>query len=155
MKSVLVIFNGIKFPYYLLEFALARAKEKNATLHALFLKAADEDTAGYGFPNDLDQAETLTDEADAKSDDEKIIRHQIKLTEDTAATENVSCKTELRTNSSLAEILQLSQNAELLCLNAGEDDSPSLLTDNRIDFNDVINQASCPVIMVSEDMLSK
>lgn len=155
MKTVLVIFNGIKFPYYLLEFALAQAKERGASLHALFLKAARETEEGYGFPNDLDQAETLTDAEDAKEDDEKIIRQQMKLTQDTASVENINCKTELRTNSRLAEILQLVKNVDLLCLDAASDDSPFLLNDDRIDFNELINQATCPVQVVSEDMVNE
>lgn len=154
MKSVLVIFNGIKFPYYLLEYALAQAKEQGSTLHALFLKAASETEEGYGFPNDLDQAETLTDAGDAQKDDEKIIGHQVKLTQDMAAGENVPCKTELRTDSTLEEILEVAKTADLLCLDAAYDDSSFLLNNTRIDFTALKNQASCPVKLVSEDMLS-
>lgn len=50
MESVLVIFNGIKFPYYLMEYSIAQAKGHLASLHALFVTAKEEKEEGIYFP---------------------------------------------------------------------------------------------------------
>jgi len=152
MKAILVIFNGIRFPYYLIEHAIAQAKEHTASLHALFLKAKEESGEGYGFPSDLDQAVSLTDAEDAGRDDKTIIRHHVKLAADMASTENVSFTSEVLTDSSLQETLKIVNGFGMVFLDAAyDDDSPSMLTNDRFTLKDLVEKASVPVKTISEN----
>jgi len=150
MKSVLVIFNGIKFPYYLMEYSIAQAKGHSASLHVLFVTAKEEKDKGYGFPSDLSQTETLMDSEDALEDDRKIIKHNMKLAADTAAGENVPCTTEILLGSSLAKTLTVVNKFVLVCLDSDhDDDTASMLTNNRFILNDLMKQATAPVKLIS------
>lgn len=152
MKSVLVIFNGIKFPYYLIEYSIAQAKAHAALLHVLFVIAKEEKDKGYGFPSDLSQTETLADSEDALKDDLKIIRHNMKLAADMAAEENIPCTTEILTGSSLEETLIVVNKFDLVCLDSEyDDDSDSMLTNNRFKLNDLVKQVTAPVKLVADD----
>lgn len=152
MKSVLVIFNGIKFPYYLMEYSIAQAKAHAASLHVLFVTAKDEKEEGYAFPSDLSQTETLTDSEDALKDDKKIIRHNMKLAADMATGENISLTTEILPGSSLKEILAVVNKFDLVCLDSEYDnDTDSMFTNNRFTLNDLIKQATAQVKLVTDD----
>lgn len=156
MKSVLVIFNGIKFPYYLIEYGIAQAKYHHASVHALFLKAGKESSEGYGFPSDMAQAETLTSSEDALQDDKKIISKQMRLAKGMAEMENVSCTTELITDCSLKEMLEVVKNYDLICLDVAFDDqTPALLTSNRFTARELIGQTASPVKLVEEGKTAK
>lgn len=156
MKSVLVIFNGIKFPYYLMDYAIAQAKYHHASVHALFLKAGKESSEGYGFPSDMAQAETLTNSEDALQDDEKIISKQMHLAEGMGEMENVTCTTEMMTDCSLKDMLELVKNHDLICLDVTfDDETPAMLTSNRFTSRELISQTSSPVKMVEEGKTAK
>lgn len=152
MKSVLVIFNGIKFPYYLMEYSIAQAKGHSASLHVLFVTAKEEKEEGYVFPSDLSQTETLTDSEDALQDDRKIIRHNMKLATDMAAGENVPCTTEILPGSSLAETITVVNKFDLVCLDSDYDDeTASMLTNNRFTLNDLMKQATAQIKLISDE----
>lgn len=152
MKSVLVIFNGIKFPYYLMEYSIAQAKGHSASLHVLFVIAKEEKDKGYGFPSDLSQTETLTNSEDALQDDRKIIRHNIKLATSMAAEENIPCTTKILSGSSLAETLTVINKFDLVCLDSDyDDDTTSMLTNNRFTLNELMKQATSPVKLISDE----
>ncbi|MEJ7769759.1 MAG: hypothetical protein WKF89_18210 [Chitinophagaceae bacterium] len=153
MKSILVIFNGIKFPFHLMEYALKQAKSQSASLHALFLKGKEETSTGYGFPSDLGQAENVTDSEDAREDDEKIIRHHMKLSEDMAITESIPFTSAILANSSLTETTHLMKPFHMVLLDAAYDvETNSLLTNDRFTAQDLIEKSSSPVTLVSESM---
>lgn len=152
MKSVLVIFNGIKFPYYLMEYSIAQAKAHAASLHVLFVTAKDEKEEGYAFPSDLSQTETLTDSEDALKDDIKIIRRNMKLAADMTAGENIPYTTDILPGSSLEETLTVVNKFDLVCLDSDyDDDTDSMLTNNRFTLKDLMKLATAPVKLVADD----
>jgi hypothetical protein len=153
MQSVLVIFNGIKFPYYLMEHAVSQAKAHSASLHAIFLRAKEETDEGYGFPSDLDQAVTLTDAENAESDDNRIIGDHMKLAAKIAETEGVTFTMALLTDSSLSEVLHIVNGFDLVFLDAAyDDDSTSMLTNKRFTAEHLVDQASVPVQLISKEI---
>ncbi len=151
MKAALVIFNGIKFPYYLIEYALTEAKQQQASVHALFLKAKKEVSEGYGFPSDFNQAENVTDINDALEDDIRIINHHMKLATDMAQSEGVACTNELITECSLEDILKITETFDIVYIDgAYDDENTSMLSNNRFKLADLMKRASSPVKLVYE-----
>jgi hypothetical protein len=156
MNSALVIFNGIKFPYYLMEYSLARAKQQESSLHVLFLKAGKEITEGYGFPSDLKATEKKTAIEESEDDDLRIINHHMKLAIDMAASENVNCTTELITDCSLEKISTLIKNYdEIYVDSAYDDENTSMLGNNKFTLTNLIEQAPSKIKQVSEDFISE
>lgn len=143
MKTALVIFNGIQFPFTLAEQAIAWAKTNDAGIEALFL-VGEEPGEGYGFPSDLNAAENLTDKEDAEKDNLRIVRSQVKLLEDMAKTDNVSCRAELLIDPELGEVMVRAKNAELLFIDA-EYTNTGLLSVTSFDLEDLVDQSPCPV----------
>ena len=148
MKSALILFNGIQFSFNLVDHAIDWAKAGSGRLHFLFLKATEETSPGYGFPSDIQQAETVTDAEDAEKSDERIIRQQMELVENMAAMEKIPCQVELRTEPSLEEVIEVAKTADILFLEAGEEETTGTLASTRFTMEKLREQAPCPVELV-------
>ena len=144
MKTALVIFNGIRFPFYLVDHVIAWAKKNGASLHVLFLKAKDEIKEGYIFPSDLDAAENLDDADDSKKANIQVIRGQIKLLEDMAKTENIPFKSELLSDPSLENILDIAKRSDILFTDADNNET-GILSVTSFNVKDLVKKSPCPV----------
>ena len=142
MQTIIAIFNGLDFSHHLAESAIAKAKSANTGLLALFL-AGHEKEEGYPFPNDLDEAQDMTDKKDAEKDDMRVIRSQMKLMDDMARAEKVNCNTELMVDPSLEDVLGKINAASLVLVNATEDGGVDAVTSFRM--KDLIHQSQAPV----------
>lgn len=150
MKKALVIFNGIRFPFYVVDHAIAWAKKNSASIQALFLKSEDEVKEGYVFPSDLDAAENLSDAEDTEKGNIHVIQSQMKTLKDMAATENITTDTELLTEPPLEEILATAKNCSILFIDADYNETTTLAVTN-FDLDDLIDKSPCPVEPVSAD----
>lgn len=121
MKSVFVLFNGIRFPFDLMDKSIQWANENQATLTAIFLHSAAQDDEGYGFPSDIDAAKDLKDEEDARESNEKLLRRYIKLLRDGAAAKKVQLTIISKEDNSKDEIIDLIKNADKLFVDDGPD----------------------------------
>jgi hypothetical protein len=144
MKTALVIFNGIRFPYYLVDHVIAWAKMNSGSIHALFIKAKHREKEGYVFPSDLDAAEDLTGTEDIEHGDVLVIRSQIKLLEDMAKTENIPFKSELLTDPLLENILDKAKTSGILFIDADYDE-PGILSVTSFSLGKLVKKSSCPV----------
>lgn len=144
MKSALVIFNGIRFPYYLVDHVIAWAKKNSAKLHALFIKAKHREKEGYVFPSDLDAAENLTGNEDLEQGDVAVIRDQMKLLKDMAKSENISLDSDLLTDPSLDDILGIAKKSDILFIDADDNES-GILSVTRFTMKDLVKKSPCPV----------
>jgi hypothetical protein len=151
MKTALVIFNGIRFPFYVVDHVIAWAKKNSASLHVLFVKAKHREKEGYVFPSDIDAAEALADTEDAEHDDVLIIRSQMKLLEDIAKTENIPFKSELLTDPSQDDILLIAKKSDILFIDAGDNES-GILSVNSFSMNDLVKKSSCPVELIKAEI---
>lgn len=144
MKSALVIFNGIRFPYYLADHAIAWAKTNSGSLHALFIKAKEEVKEGYIFPSDLDAAENLADDEDTEKANILVIRSQIKVLEDMAKTENIPFRSEQLTDPVLEDILGMAKESDILFMDADYHET-GILYATSFDMKELVKKSPCPV----------
>jgi hypothetical protein len=142
MTTATVIFNGIRFPFYLMDRAISWSKEKNADLQAIFLQASNQEREDYAFPSDIDGAEKLTDEKDAEQGNEMIISRYIKLIKDMCDTEGLNCHIERLKDSSLDEVLEKLKNTDRIFLDEAEDENPSPLANNNFTMKDLFEATS-------------
>jgi hypothetical protein len=151
MKTALVIFNGIRFPYYLADHVIAWVKKNSANLHALFIKAKHREKEGYVFPSDIDAAEDLADAADIEQDDVLLIRSQMKLLEDMAKTENISFKSELLTDPYLEDILEMAKSSDILFVDADDNES-GILSVTSFRMKELLKKVPCPVETIKAEI---
>src|SRR5690242_4645041 len=111
MKTILIIINGIKLPYHVVNYAIAEAKKNSSEIFVLFLKGKSEAPKGYGYPSDLAIAEESNSDKDAVTEDEKIIEDNIHLIRNLIEAEKISYKSSVRTNASLKEVVEISKSA--------------------------------------------
>lgn len=150
MKTALVIFNGIQFPYYLVDHAISWAAKNDGDLHGLFVYSDKEPREGYIFPSDIDPAENLYNKSDAEQVNVGVIHAQIKLFRDMAKGKNISVQTEELISPSLEDILEITEAASILFIDAVSDKS-YLLACTSFDFKDLIEESKCPVEMVYDN----
>lgn len=154
MKNAFVIINGISFPYFLVDKAIAWAKKEKATLNALFLLSGDEMPEGYAFPSDIDLAETYRDKEDTEKDSAQILLDQVKLYRDMIRTEDIPGNAEALTDPALEQVLQKIEKADLLFV-APEYGEIAQLAIARSVMEDLIEKSTCPVEVVYEDESSR
>jgi hypothetical protein len=114
MKTAIVIINGIKFPYFLTDRAIAWAKQEQAQLNALFLISGEEMPEEYAFPSDIDQAENLKDVKDAEKASGNILQSQLRLFDTMLKADGLTGKGEVLQAPTLEQVLQKAANADLL-----------------------------------------
>ena len=148
MKTILIIFNGIRLPFHVIDFAISRAKENTSEIYALFLKGGHEQSKGYIFPSDLGSTETVSD-AEVLKEDETIIYDNMKMVRSMVEAEKIPYREILRTNASLAEIATISEDADLIVLDENFDHA-TLLGDKKVSLKGLMEKISKPVELVPE-----
>ena len=93
MRKAAVLFNGIKFPFAVIDRSYEWAKNEKGMLLAVFLLSKDADPEGYIFPSDIDAAENISDEADSISDSEKVVESYMQMMKNRAVAEQISFQT--------------------------------------------------------------
>lgn len=149
MKTAIVIVNGINFPYFLGDHAIAWAKREGARLHALFLTSDKEVPEGYIFPSDIDLAETRKDIEDTQKDSATIIHDLMNMLNNLAKAEGVACDAELLNDPTLEQVLEKTKQAAMLFVAPGYGDIAQLAI-TRFGLPELIEKANCPVEVVND-----
>lgn len=147
MSSTVVIFSGLSFSYSALDLAIAWAKEHQSDLRVLFLKEEPVEE-GYVFPSDIDAAEELTDEADARQDDDQLIQGKIRLIKDKADAAGINYTTEINTDPSTDAILALAKSANKIFVDVGTEERKEA-ADRLFKPEELVKKAACPVELVT------
>lgn len=149
MKTGLVIVNGIKLPYFLTDHAIAWAKKEGASLRALFLSSGKEMPEGYGWPSDIDLAETVTDISDTEKSSLKIIRDEMNLFRNMLKGENIEGDVEYLVDPSLEQVLEKAKTATIMFMAPGYGETAQLaITD--FSLQDLADKSPCPVEAISD-----
>ena len=149
MKTVLIILNGIRLPFHVIEFAISRAKENSGEICALFLKGGHEQSKGYIFPSDLGSTEIGVSDAEVQNEDEKIIYDNMKIVRSMIEAEKIPYREILRTNAPLSEIATISEDADLVVVDENFDHL-TLLADKKVSLKGLLEKISKPVEIVPE-----
>ena len=149
MKTILIILNGIRLPFHVIDFAISRAKENTSEIYALFLKGGHEQSKGYIFPSDLGSTETGVSDAEVLKEDETIIYDNMKMVRSMVEAEKIRYREILKTNASLTEIATISEDADLIVLDENFDHA-TLLGDKKVSLKGLMEKISKPVEIVPE-----
>ena len=149
MKKGYIIFNGIRFPYYLVDHAIAWAEKNKTGLVALFLKGGEQEE-GYPFPSDLDAAEKLKNKEDAEKDDEAIIRDDTKLLQHMAKSKGVEIQVEELKDPTINEVLKKIKDAAVVFVDANADPD-DIAAPTKFTLKELVGKLGLPVEQVDEE----
>ena len=149
MPSTWVIFSGLNFSYTALDRAIAWAREHNTDLRVLFLQEEPVEE-GYVFPSDIDAAAALTDEADARQDDDQLIQGKIKLIKDKAGNAGIQYAVKTSTDPSIEAILAIAENAGKIYVDVGTE-AREEAADRLFNPSALVEKAACPVELVTAE----
>lgn len=149
MASTLLIFSGLSFSYTALDRAIAWVQEHRSDLRVLFLKEEPVEE-GYVFPSDIDAAEELTDEADARQDDNQLIQGKIRLIKDKADAAGINYTTQVITKPSVNAILALATGADKMFVDVGTEERKEA-ADRLFNPEELVEKAACPVELVKAE----
>jgi hypothetical protein len=148
MPSTWVIFSGLNFSYTALDRAIDWAKTHHTDLGVLFLQEEPVEE-GYVFPSDIDAAESLMGEADARQDDDQLIQGKIKLIKDKALNAGIRHTVKISDDPSIESILSIRDPNKIYV------DVGTMMREEAADrlFNadELIEKAACPVELVTAD----
>ncbi len=145
MQPALVIFSGIRFPFYVAEQAIRWAKQHNTGVHVLFLQESEKEE-GYLFPNDLDAAERVTTARDANQDDHQLISSRIKVLKDMTGQQEVDFNYDVIYNPSIEQVLQKANAASHVFVDATPEEAYS---DTHFDMEKFVRQTHVPLERVA------
>ena len=123
-----ILFNGIQYPFSIVEKAIEWAKINKASLQGIFLKSADEVKEGYIFPSDLDSAEDLNDNEDTENANVRVIKKNMEVLKGAAQTEHINCQVQLLTDPDKDELANVIGNSDQLFVDEHFEESGILKT---------------------------
>ncbi len=146
MQPALIIFSGIRFPFYVAEQAIRWAKQHNTGVHVLFVQESEKEE-GYFFPNDLDAAERVSTARDADRDDQQLIKSRIKVLKDMALQQDVDLNYDVVVNPTLDQVLQKANAASQVFVDGAPQEE---FSDTRFDMEKFIRQTPVPLEKVAD-----
>lgn len=149
MPSTWVIFSGINFSYAALDHAIAWAREHKTILGVLFLQEKPVEE-GYIFPSDIDAAENLTDEADARQDDDQLVQGKIRLIKDKAEYAGVQYTVKISNDPSIDTILLITEEPDKIYVDVGMKPREEA-ADRLFNPDELVEKAACPVELVTAE----
>lgn len=149
MPFTWVIFSGLNFSYTALDRAINWAKAHNTDLGVLFLQEEPVEE-GYVFPSDIDAAESLAGEADARQDDDQLVQGKIKLIKDKAADAGIKYVVKISDDTSIETILSITAYPDKIYVDVGTELREEA-ADRLFNPDELVEKAACPVELVTAD----
>jgi hypothetical protein len=132
-----------------LDRAIDWAKVHNTNLSVLFLREEPVEE-GYVFPSDIDAAASLTEEADARQDDDQLVQGKIKLIKDKADNAGIQYTVKTSNDPTIDSILSITVNADKIYVDVGTEDREEA-ADRLFNPDELIEKAACPVELVTAE----
>lgn len=127
MATAILVYNGLHFPAGILDNALAWATSVRGNLIALFVVSDKDQEGGYPFPNDLDEAEEVQNDADAMGTDLAVIASNIRLLRHQATNAKLQLETRILPDPNPHTIHEWLQKGDMVFL-PGEPLDPPVLS---------------------------
>ena len=148
VKGVL-LFNGLAYPFPVVDAAFAWSKQRGASLVALFLRACGEQSEGYVFPSDLDAAEDLSSTEDAEAANLRVIESNILMLQHHASSEHIDLTTKKLVDPGPDQLLNELADAERIFA-AVNIDEMKILTTDKANLKKLLNDNQMPMEWVNE-----
>jgi hypothetical protein len=149
MKNILVIINGARLPYHVIDYAIDKAKKNSVEISVLFLRAKHEQSKGYIFPSDLPVAGNEELNEEAVREDEQLMWDNMQIIKQKMEDEKIPYHSALKTNASVKDVAVFAATADLIVVDK-DFDKDSLLADNKISLEKLRQHINKPIDLAAD-----
>jgi len=150
MNVATILIPGTGIPYHVVDYAISWARENEGSLHALFLVSGEVPDEAYPFPNDLDEAEALYTEVDAKKGIRKILQEETRFIEKRAKASHIPIRTEVLFSPKIEEVLTRINQSEITFIDKTLNDEGSISEELSFTLEDLREKGTRDLFGVGE-----
>src|SRR5689334_11025281 len=114
MSIATLLLTGAALPYHVIDYAINWAKDNEGSIRALFLVPGKMPEEGYPFPNDLDEAEEITEERDAERGMRNIVREEIRFIEKRCKASHIPIQSEVMYSPGVQKVVSKVNDSDLI-----------------------------------------
>ena len=149
MAKGVLLFNGVAYPFPVVDKAFAWSKQGGGSLKALFLHSGKETPEGYVFPSDLDAAENLSTTDEAEAANLRIIESNIRMLKNQASSEHIDLAVQKLIDPTSDQLLSELGDAERVFASINIDEM-RILSTVKVNLKELLNDNQQPVEWVNE-----
>lgn len=150
MSTATLLFTGVALPYHVIDYAINWAKDNEGSLRALFLVPGRMPEEGYPFPNDLDDAENLTNEADAEKGISNIVNEEIRFIEKRCKASHIPVQSEILYSPPVQKVVSRVNDSDVIFIDRNAEENEDDTNDLPFRLEDVIEKTSKHFVSVGE-----
>lgn len=114
MPTGIYLINGISSSYHVIDAAIKWAEQNKASLTGIYIYSGEKNAESYGFPSDIEKAETLVSENEGEAELENLILDLTRYAEHQGSLRNISITTYRYKDPGTEELQQHLQQADIL-----------------------------------------
>lgn len=114
MAEGVFIINGIRIGYHLIEAAIEWAKQHQGSVTGIYVYSGEKNAESYGFPSDIEQAETQVSETEGEAELDTLIGNHIRYAEKQFAAHNIPVTTHRMKDPDIDELTSILLPATVL-----------------------------------------
>ena len=150
MSTATLLFTGVALPYHVVDYAINWAKENEGSLRALFLIPERMPEEGYPFPNDLDEAEMMTNERDAEKGISNIVNEEIRFIEKRCQASHVPVESEILYSPQVQKVVAKVNDSDVIFIDRNAEENEDDTNNLSFRLGDVIEKTSKHFVSVGE-----
>ncbi|KIC94609.1 hypothetical protein [Flavihumibacter solisilvae] len=133
MAKAVLLFNGINYPHPAVDDALSWAKKHHGSIIAIFLITRKQETEGYIWPSDLDEAENMSSNRDSYFSSIRIIESNMQMLKHHMDLESIDGDLVLLADPTEEELRNECRDADMIFASA-KISEPDILTQDSINL---------------------
>ena len=150
MSIATLLLTGAALPYHVVDYAINWAKDNEGSLRALFLIPGRMPEEGYPFPNDLDEAEDMTNEDDAEHGLQKIVQDEIRFIEKRCKASHIPVQAEVLFSPAVQKVVSRVNDSDVIFVDRNLEENEDDMNDLPFKMEDVIEKTSKHFVSVGE-----
>jgi hypothetical protein len=150
MSTATLLFTGVALPYHVIDYAINWAKDNEGSLRALFLVPGRMPEEGYPFPNDLDDAEKMTDQEDAEKGISAIVNEEIRFIEKRCKASHIPVQSEVLYSPPVQKVVSRVNDSDVVFIDRNVEENEDDTNNLPFRLGDVIERTSKHFVSVGE-----
>src|SRR5688500_12041418 len=150
MSTATLLFTGVALPYHVIDYAINWAKDNEGSLRALFLVPGRMPEEGYPFPNDLDDAENMTDQEDAEKGISAIVNEEIRFIEKRCKASHIPVQSEVLYSPPVQKVVSRVNDSDVVFIDRDVEENEDDTNDLPFRLEDVREKTSKHFVSVGE-----
>ena len=150
MSIATLLLTGAALLYHVIDYAINWAKDNEGSLRALFLIPGRLPEEGYPFPNDLDEAEDMTNADDAEQGLQKIVQDEIRFIEKRCKASHIPVKSEVLFSPAVQKVVSRVNDSDVIFVDRNVEENEDDMNELPFKLEDVIGKTSKHFVSVGE-----